>query len=134
MDEKELKHTTLCNFKFYSLAMSKELNLRTHNCDIIGATSVSHATAAALIRNSAVMGTVDDMILSASAVETTHHKRKSRGAVAKGTRVNILFCGCGEAQHPADDFGIVYVPHCPLLYAIITEWATIEVDLPAIMA
>ena len=95
--EKYLKHTTLCNFKFYSLAMSKELNLRTLNCDEIGATSASHAFAAAPIRNSAVMGTVDDMILSASAVETAHHKRKSRGAVAKGARVRMFFCGCGEA-------------------------------------
>ena len=97
MDEKELKHTTLCNFKFYSLAMSKELILRTHNCDIIGATSASHAFAAAHIRNSAVMGTVDDMILGASAVEAAHHKRKSRRAVAIGARVRIFVCGCGEA-------------------------------------
>ena len=74
MDEKELKHTTLCSFRYYCLAMSIQLNLRTHNCDIIGATSASHATAAALIRNSAVMRTVDDMILSASAIEAAHHK------------------------------------------------------------
>ena len=87
----------LIQMKFYSFAMSKESNLRTHNCDEIGATSASHATAAALIRNSAVMRTVDDMILCASAVEAAHHKRKSRGAVAIGARVRIFVCGCGEA-------------------------------------
>ena len=98
MDEKELKHTTLCSFNFYSFALSKELHLRTLNSDIIDATyAISHATAAALIRNSAVMGTVDDMSLSASTVEAAHHKRKSRGAVAKGALVRIFFCGCGEA-------------------------------------
>ena len=137
MDEKELKHTTLCSFKFYSFAMSIELHLRTHNSDIIGA-SVSHAVTSARIRDIAVMGTVGDMILSASALETTHYERKSSRAVAKGTRVTILFCGCGEAQHPADDFGIVEVPEpfrtTIVINTIITKWAAVEVEMSAIMA